>query len=133
MTTWGAPDALTCLGARTFQLFSHLLGSHKKSQKKCTRSNACQRIGSAKQCSKLSLGQNKHGQNITTPLKQSLQQKHCSTINLQVFFWAIKCFHFTLSNDFKGSFSRVLRWVLLYINQKLFLRPIIASHKILTF
>ena len=33
----------------------------------------------------------------------------------------------------KGSVSRVLRWVLLYINQKLFSRPIIASHKILTF
>jgi len=34
---------------------------------------------------------------------------------------------------FKWSVSRVLRWVLLYINQKLFSRPIIASHKILTF
>ena len=34
---------------------------------------------------------------------------------------------------FKGSASRVLRWVLLYIIQKLFSRPIIASHKILTF
>ena len=33
----------------------------------------------------------------------------------------------------KGSVSRVLRWVLLYIIQKLFSRPIIASHKILTF
>ena len=32
----------------------------------------------------------------------------------------------------KGSVSRVLRWVLLYINPKLFLRPIIVSHKILT-
>ena len=31
----------------------------------------------------------------------------------------------------KGSVSRVLRWVLLYINQKLFSRPIIALHKIL--
>ena len=38
-----------------------------------------------------------------------------------------------LSNkDFKGSVSLVLRWVLLYMNGKLFLRPIIASHKILT-
>ena len=34
---------------------------------------------------------------------------------------------------FKGSVSRVLRWVLLYINWKLFSRSIIASHKILTF
>ena len=34
---------------------------------------------------------------------------------------------------FKGSVSRVLRWVLLYIIQKLFSRPSIASHKILTF
>jgi len=33
----------------------------------------------------------------------------------------------------KGSVSRVLRWVLLYIIQKLFSRPIIALHKILTF
>ena len=33
----------------------------------------------------------------------------------------------------KGSVSRVLRRVLLYIIQKLFSRPIIASHKILTF
>ena len=32
----------------------------------------------------------------------------------------------------KGSVSRVLRWVLLYINGKLFSRPIIALHKILT-
>ena len=31
------------------------------------------------------------------------------------------------------SISRVLRWILLCINQKLFSRPIIASHKILTF
>ena len=34
--------------------------------------------------------------------------------------------------SFKGSVSRVLRWVLLYINQKLFSRPIIALHKIFT-
>ena len=32
---------------------------------------------------------------------------------------------------FKGSVSRMLRWVLFYVNQKLSLRPIIASHKIL--
>ena len=32
----------------------------------------------------------------------------------------------------KGSVSRVLRWVLLYIDWKLFSRPIITSHKILT-
>jgi len=30
-----------------------------------------QRGGSAKQSSKLSLGQNKHGQNITTPKKET--------------------------------------------------------------
>ena len=36
-------------------------------------------------------------------------------------------------NVIKGSVSRVLRWVLLYIIRKLFSRPIIASHKILTF
>ena len=33
----------------------------------------------------------------------------------------------------KGSVSRVLRWVLLYIIQKLFSRPILTSHKIFTF
>ena len=38
-----------------------------------------------------------------------------------------------IKNFIKGSVSRVLRWVLLYIIQKLFSRPIIASHKILTF
>ena len=32
----------------------------------CTE--ARQHVGSAKQCSKLSLGRNKHGQNITTPI-----------------------------------------------------------------
>ena len=40
-----------------------------------------------------------------------------------------------ISHDspFKGSVSRGLSWVLLYINQKLFSRPIIALHNILTF
>ena len=38
-----------------------------------------------------------------------------------------------LKSLLKGSVSRVLRWVLLYINQKLFLRPIVTSHKIFTF
>jgi len=33
---------------------------------------------------------------------------------------------------FTGSFSRILRWVLLYINLKVFSRPILASHKILS-
>jgi len=33
--------------------------------------------------------------------------------------------------SFQRSSSRVLRWVLLYINRKLFSRPIIALHKIL--
>ena len=32
VTTCGAPDALTCLGARTFQLSSHLLESYNKYQ-----------------------------------------------------------------------------------------------------
>ena len=49
-----------------------------------------------------------------------------------------KCTEKSFENCFeifflKGSVSRDLRWVLLYINQKLFSRPIIASHKILTF
>ena len=33
-----------------------------------------------------------------------------------------------LAHTFKGSVSRDLRWVLLYINGKLFLRPIIAEN-----
>jgi len=37
------------------------------------RAYACQRVGSAKQVSQLSLRQNKHGQNITTP-SQHLHQ-----------------------------------------------------------
>jgi len=41
--------------------------------------------------------------------------------------------NFPKCTPFKGSVSRVLRWVLLYINQKLFSRPFIAAHKILTF
>ena len=41
--------------------------------------------------------------------------------------------HTICNLTFKGNVSRVLRWVLLYINQKLFARPIIASHNILTF
>jgi len=40
--------------------------------------------------------------------------------------------YFLWDSPFKGSVSRVLRWVLLYIIQKLFSRPIIASYKILT-
>jgi len=34
--------------------------------------------------------------------------------------------------SFKGSVSQILRWVLLYINRKLSLRPIIALLKILS-
>ena len=57
-------------------------------------------------------------------------------------WWRLKsleelCNNRTIKNNyrfyFKGSVSRVLRCVLLYINQKLFSRPIIASHNILTF
>jgi len=33
---------------------------------------------------------------------------------------------------FKGSISRILRWVLLFIDRKAFSRPILASHKILS-
>ena len=62
VTTCGAPEALTCLGACTFLLLSHLLGSQNKYQQESARTEAC--IGSAKQCSKLSLGQNKPGPNI---------------------------------------------------------------------
>ena len=69
VTTCGAPDALTGLGARIFLLLSHLLGSQNKYQKESARTEARQRLGSAKQVSKLSLGQNKHGQNITTPFR----------------------------------------------------------------
>ena len=61
----GAPDVQIRLVARTFILISHLLGSHNKYQKKSARTEAPQRVGSAKQCPKLSPGQNKHGQNIT--------------------------------------------------------------------
>ena len=55
VTTCGAPDALTHLGACTFLLLSHLNGSHSKYQWKSERTEACQRFGSTKQCSKLSL------------------------------------------------------------------------------
>ena len=65
--TCGAPDALTCLGACTFLLLSHRLGSKNKYQYESACTEVRQRVGSAKQVSKLSLGQNKHGQNITTP------------------------------------------------------------------
>ena len=37
-----------------------------------------------------------------------------------------------LKHAFKGSVSRILRWVLLNINRKLSLRPIIALNKILS-
>ena len=39
-----------------------------------SRTEACQCIGSAKQVSKLSLGQNKQGQNITTPPDWSIEE-----------------------------------------------------------
>ena len=58
---------LTRLGARTFLLLSHLFGSHNKYQLKSASTEARQRVGTAKQFSKLSLGQNKDGKNITTP------------------------------------------------------------------
>jgi len=67
----GTPDALTRLGARTFLLLSHLLGAQNKYQWESARTEARQRVGSAKQVSKLSLGQNKLGQNITIPKFQS--------------------------------------------------------------
>ena len=38
--------------------------------------------------------------------------------------------HFYFFFSFKGSVSQILRWVLLYINWKLSLRPIIASNNI---
>ena len=42
-------------------------------------------VWSAKQCSKLSLGQNKHGQNITTPLyvPSSLKPRKCVPVVVQ--------------------------------------------------
>ena len=67
VTTCGAPDTLTRLGARTFLLLSHLLDSQNKYQSESARTEARQRVRSAKQVTKLSLGQNKHGQNIPTP------------------------------------------------------------------
>ena len=70
MTTCGAPDGLTHIGARTFLLLSHLLGSQNKYQQESARTEARQSVGSAKQVSKLSLGQNKHGQHITTPIQR---------------------------------------------------------------
>ena len=69
VTMCGSPDALTRLGAHTFLLLSSLLGSQNKYQQESARTEASQCIGSAKQVSKLSLGQKRHGQNITTPLK----------------------------------------------------------------
>jgi len=67
LTTCGAPNSLTRLGACTFLLLSHLLGSQNKYQWESVHTEARQRVGSTKQVSKLSLGQNKHRQNITTP------------------------------------------------------------------
>ena len=45
--------------------------------------------------------------------------KHISILHLKI-------------SIFKGSVSRDLRWVLLYINRNLSLRPIIGSQKILS-
>ena len=53
VTTCGAPDALTRLGARTFLLLSHILESHNKYQLESVRTEARQRVGSATQVSKL--------------------------------------------------------------------------------
>jgi len=61
VTTCGVPDVLTRLGARTFLLLPHLYGSQNKYQDESARTEARQLIGSAKQVSKLSHGQNKHG------------------------------------------------------------------------
>ena len=142
-----------------------------------------QRIGSAKQVSKLSLGQNKNGRNITTPTyylsnlsaavrggaggnKMELyvgpvlgpvhelgvhprQTLHTvpPQVNIQILngvfpqryssmrFFAMVFFFIMfargLDSDVKGTVSRELRHRLLYIIQKLFLRPIVASLKIL--
>ena len=61
VTTCGAPNGLTCLGVRTFYCYLTFLDH---------RTNICRKVrapvGSAKQVSKLSLGQSKHRQNITT-------------------------------------------------------------------
>ena len=72
VTTCGAPNALRRLGACTFLLLSHLLESQNKYQSESARTKARQCVGSTKQVSKLSLGQNKHGQNITTPYLQPM-------------------------------------------------------------
>ena len=53
-------------------------------------------------------------------IPSNLHSQHSDSLSLWGFF-------------FKGSVSRVLRWVLLYIDQKLFSRPIIAAHNIFTF
>ena len=74
VTTCGAPDALKRLSEGTFLLLSHLFGSQNKYQKESVRTKARQCVGSAKQVSKLSLGQNKHGQNITTPRSCNLSR-----------------------------------------------------------
>ena len=42
-------------------------------------------------------------------------------------------FQMQINGIVKGSFSQILRWELLYINRKLFSRPIIASHKMFKF
>ena len=74
VTTCGAPDALTRLGARIFLLLpiSPSWITEQLSVGKCAHRGR-QRIGSAKQVSKLSLGQNKHGRNIRTPSWDNLQ------------------------------------------------------------
>ena len=75
VTMCGAPNALTLLGACTFLLLFHLLGSQNKYQQESARTVARQLVGSPKQVSKLSLGQNKHGKNITTPMNMLLRIK----------------------------------------------------------
>ena len=54
-------DALTCLGTRNFLLISHLLRTYNQYKYKSARTEAREHVGSSKQCSKLSLGQNNHG------------------------------------------------------------------------
>ena len=86
VTTCGAPEALALarFGAHTFLLLSYLLESQNKYQKESVHTEAQQRLGSAKQVSKLSIEQNKHGQNITTPF--------CTVINVSGshnFYWEL--------------------------------------------
>ena len=89
VTTCGAPDALTRVGACTFSTV--ITPSWITEQISGRKVRTPRRAGSAKQFSKLSLGQNKHGRNKPVPSVPSVLSIHPSIRKGKNKAWTYTC------------------------------------------